>query len=152
MKKSYFFYLAASLAAIALAIFFARGSYLLFFDPPSLMLTFIPTAFMLLAVYSPGEFINAFKLAWHGNEGTKSEIKNSIAFFDTAQKLLLLMGIIGLMLGCMLMLSAGWEVQKFSFGLSVALVCILYAFLTIFLVTIPFKNALEKKLNDIEQE
>lgn len=150
MKKSYLFYLTASLATIALAIFFARGTYLLFLDPPSLMLTFIPTAFMLLAVYSPGEFINAFRLAWQGNEGTKSEIKNSIAFFDSARKLLLLMGIIGLMIGCMLMLSAGWEIKKFSFGLSYALVCILYAFLTIFLVTVPFKNALVKKLNDME--
>jgi flagellar motor component MotA len=151
MKKSYFIYLAASLGIIILGIFFANASFLVFFDPVSIMLTFLPTVFILLAIYSPGEFIGAFRLVWKGSKGSKSEVKNSIAFFKTASKLLLLMGIIGLMLGCILMLSAGWEPKKFAFGLSYALICLLYSFLTIYLVTLPFQNSLEKKLNEMEE-
>ncbi len=148
MKKSYFILLAVSIGIIILAVNFAKASPLVFFDPVSIMLTYIPTVLILLAVYSPGEFINAFGNAWRGRESSISELKNSIAFFKTAEKLLLVMGIIGLMLGCILMLTAKWEAEKFAFGLSYALICLLYAFLTIFLVTIPFRNALEKKLNE----
>jgi flagellar motor component MotA len=150
MKKSYFLYLILSLGIIILAVILARGSCIVFFDPPSVMLTFLPTILILLAVYSPGEFIKAFRIAWKGGESTITEVKNSISFFKTAGRLLLIMGIIGLMIGCMLMLSAGWEAEKFAFGLSYALICLLYAFLTIFLVTLPFQNALEKKLNEME--
>ena len=150
MRKSYFLLLALTLGTLGLGIFFARGSFLVFFDPPSILITFIPTVLMLLAAYSPADFIGAFRLAWGDNRGEKYEIKNAIVFFETAQKLLLLMGVVGLMIGCMLMLSAGWEIKKFSFGLSYALVCMFYAFLTTFLVTIPFKNVLQKKLNAME--
>ncbi len=150
MKKSYFLLLILTLGTLGLGIFFARGSLLVFFDAPSILITFIPTVLMLLAVYSPAEFIGAFKLAWGDNTGEKHEIKNAIVFFKTAQNLLLLMGVVGLMMGCMLMLSARLNIDKFSFGLSYALICMFYAFLTTFLVTIPFKNALQKKLNVIE--
>jgi flagellar motor component MotA len=150
MKRSYFLYLILSIGVIILGIILARGSCLVFFDPVSIMLTYIPTILILLAVYSPGEFIGAFRNAWKGSETTRSEVMNSIVFFKTAGRLLFIMGIIGLMLGCILMLTAGWEAKKFAFGLSYALICLLYAFLTIFLVTLPFQNALEKKLNEME--
>lgn len=152
MKKTYYVFLIASIAIFALAIFFARGSFMVFFDPPSIMLTLAPTVLILLTVYSPREFGRSFKLAWKDNEGTRIAVKNSINFFKSARNLLLLMGIIGLMIGCILMLSAGWEAKKFAYGLSFALICMLYSFLLIFLVTIPFQNALENRLNEIEDQ
>jgi len=152
MRKSYILFVILSLGVFAVAIVLAQGSFLVFFDPASMLLTFIPTLFMLLAVYTPSECVDAFRLAWNGSGGDRSAVMNAIAFFETAQKLLLLMGIVGLMLGCMLMLSAGWRIEKFALGLSYALVCMLYAFITIFLVTVPFSNALRKKLNSMPRE
>jgi len=154
MKKGYLIYLMSALAIIALAIVFARGDFLPFFDAPCIMLVFAPTVLMLLSHYSPSEIVHVFRTAMKGSESDRDELMDAYNFFDEAQRLMYTIALLAFILGVALMLLSYSDKnpqmitgEQFSRGLVTSVICIIYAMITVMLVTIPFKGAIQRKIN-----
>jgi len=150
MKKSYLIYVLIAFGLWILAIALARGNHLIFVDPLTAMIIVVIPMFIMLSHFGPGEIINSFFLAWRGN-GAGKEFKNAILFFETAQKLMYASGVIGLVCGIVLMMDAyPMKTEFFARGFGTTILSIMYPALMASLVTLPFRSALQKKLNEME--
>jgi len=150
MKKTYPIYLILTLGIFALGIWFARGQYLLFFDPPSMMIVFLPMLFMLLTCNSPVEIINSFKTAMIDTATDIKEVKQALVIMETAQALTYKIAILAFMFGFVLMMVSDFKIEQYGRGFATAILGVVYALFAVIMVTMPFKMALKKKLIDLE--
>lgn len=155
MKKMYPLYLLAALCVFVAGVYIARGEILWLIDPPSAMLVFLPPVFLMLSHYTPGEMGKAFSTAFRGRaDADVVETKNALLFFTTLQNLILFSMAITVLLGAILILVGIYRQQNesalvLSHWSSVALLALLYGWLAVMLVTLPFRGALRKKLNEL---
>ncbi|HPL17290.1 MAG TPA: hypothetical protein PL180_11385 [Spirochaetota bacterium] len=155
MKKMYFVHIVLTMGIFILAIIWAKSDIMFMIDVPSLALLLGPTILMLLSHFSPKEFINAFKAAMAKNSASKGELKNALLFFSTAQTLIAASTVVAVFLGIIMVLGAIWKgydnnARILSGWMAVDFVSILYLAFGMLFVTVPFKSAVKKKLNELE--
>ena len=155
MKKMYFVYFLLTVGIFVLAVILAKSDILFMIDAPSLALLLGPTILMLLSHFSPKEFVNAFKVAMAKNSASEGELKNALLFFSTAQTLMIASTVVAVFLGIIMVLSAIWKgydnsARVLSGWMAVDFVSILYLALGMLFVTVPFKSAVQKKLNELK--
>jgi hypothetical protein len=154
MKKTYIVYALLTAGSSVLAVLFAQADLLIMIDAPSFAILFGPTILMLLSHYRPKEIVNAFKAAMAKSNAGEHELKNALLFFSTAQTMMVLSTVVAVFLGIIMILSAVWKggdnsAKVLSGWMAVDFVSILYLALGMLLVTVPFKSALQKRLNDL---
>lgn len=155
MKKSFIVYFLVTAGIFVLAVILAKSDILLMIDAPSLALILGPTILMLLSHFGPKEFINSFRTAMAKNSASEKELKNSLLFFSTAQTLMIASTVVAVFLGIIMILGAVWKGtvysgKELSGWMAVDFIAILYLALGMVLVTVPFKSAVQKRLNDIK--
>lgn len=142
------------LIALALLIYFMSLA-LPFLENliPGIKLVYVifPAAFILLTHYSPAEIVRAFKLAGRKSQGNKSDYKNAYLFFKTMQQLFIVIMLIGIPVLTIWSL-AGPQTTPPQIAHIIAIIvgAFLYPLLFILFLCLPFKSALEKKLNELE--
>jgi hypothetical protein len=157
MKLRYFIYAPLAMGTFFLMIaVFGKVSLLLFWDVPSVIIVLCPLLFLLLAIFGPRAMVDAFRAVLGSGEATKLELKRAVLFFATAQKILLLIGLLGTLASfyCMVggysaTLNSGNDYFLF---LLVAFLTVFYAFILTMIVTVPFRAALESKLYELEEK
>ena len=141
------------LAIVALIFFMSLALPFLKHLLPSLKLAYVifPVIFILLTHYSPKEIVTAFKLAGRKSQGTKAELKNAYLFFKTVQNSFIVLMLIDVPV-LVIWLLAGPQSTPPQIAHIVAILigAFLYPLIFILFLCLPFKSALEKKLNKIE--
>ncbi|MBN1496232.1 MAG: hypothetical protein JXA07_05645 [Spirochaetes bacterium] len=155
MKKSYIVYAVLTVGLFALGVVFAKSTIMIMIDIPSLMLVLAPVILMLLSHYGPKEFVNAFRAAMEKSNSNEHELKNALVFFSTAQKLVIASTAATVFLGIIMILNSIGEGytdsgKTVAWWMAVDVIAILYAGLLTMVITIPFKSALQKRLNDLK--
>ena len=159
MKRFSYFYFIGALFVIGYGF---RVSPLYLFNPKVLVFVLIPSIFLLLTHYSPVEMKNAFKMAFKKNKGTEAEVKNAFLFFRSAQNIFLMIAALGilaafirLIFGVPAIVPIPQDPAPHALGRILFADTIVHSILTIFypvllmvLVFLPFKSALQKKIND----
>jgi hypothetical protein len=155
MKKTYIVYAMLTVGSSVLAVIFARADLLIMIDAPAFAILFGPTVLMLLSHYGPKEFFNAFRAAMAQSNADEHELKNALLFFSTAQTMMILSTVVAVFLGIIMILSAVWKgsansAKVLSGWMAVDLISILYLAFGMLLVTVPFKSAVQKRLNELK--
>ncbi len=154
MKKTYIVYVLLTIGCSVLAVLIARADIMSIIDPPTLALILGPTILMLLTHFGPKDCINAFRSAMNRSGAAELELKNSLLFFSTAQTLMIVSGIAAVFIGLILILD-GMAMGKAESAkilarwFSVDIISVLYTALLMMLVTVPFKSAVQKRLNEL---
>lgn len=151
MKKSYWIYALVAFGMCIGAIFIAGVNPIVFTDPPSIALVLGVPLILLLGIFGPREIVNAFRHTVSRSDVEAPAIRRGIVFFATAQKMVLVTGVLFTLLGILMTLygiSKGRE-NPVAFYMVVAFQTVLWAIVITLLVTIPCRAALEKKLADI---
>lgn len=154
MKKTYIVYALLAVGSSVLAVLFAQANVLIMIDAPSLAILLGPTILMLLSHFGPKEFINAFKTAMAKNSAGERELKNALLFFSTAQTLMMASTVVAVFLGIIMILDfiangKADNAKTLSGWMAVDFTSILYLALGMLVVTVPFKSAIKKRLNDL---
>jgi hypothetical protein len=154
MKKTFIVYAVVTAGIFVLGVIIAQGDLLSLVDAPSLALVLGPAILMLLSHFGPKEFINAFKTAMAKSNAGERELKNALLFFSTAQTLIIASTIAAIFLGIVMVLTAVWKgyahsAKTLGGWMAVDLISILYAAMLMIVITIPFKSAVRKKMNDL---
>ncbi len=151
MKKTYPVYVILTLAVFASGIFLAGSSFPVFLDIPSMAIVFVPLIFMLLTVYTPSEMADAFRCAMRGADASEAELKRACLFFEGAQQMIYKIALTATLFGVILILSSLSKPEDLGRGFAVAILSVLYALITGFLVIVPFKTAVKKRLLEVEK-
>ena len=116
-----------------------------------LVYTVFPALFILLTHYSPREIIKAFRMAGRKSQGAMSDYKNALLFFKTMQNIFIVLMLIGIPI-LFIWFLAGPQSAPPQIAHIVAIVIgvFLYPLLFILLLCLPFKSAIEKKMNELE--
>lgn len=154
MKRMFVVYAGVTIGLFMLGIVFAKSNIMIMIDMPSLMLVLGPAVLMLLSHFGPKEFIGAFRAAMAKNRASGLELKNALVFFSTAQTLIIASTVATVFLGIIMILDnigrglteSGTTV---AWWMAVDVIAILYAGVLTMLITVPFKSALQKKLNEL---
>lgn len=154
MKKTYIVYVLLTLGCCVVAVLIAQADIMSVIDPPSLAIILGPTILMLLSHFGPRDCISAFRSAMSRSDAGEVELKNSLLFFSTAQTLLIVSGIAAVFIGLILIMD-GMAMGKAESAkilarwFSVDIIAVLYTALLMMLVTVPFKSAVQKRLNEL---
>lgn len=156
MKKMFIVYALLSVGIFVLGVIIARGNVMIMVDAPSLMLLLAPTVLMLLSHYGPKEFIRTFKTAMAKSNTGEHELKNALLFFSTAQKLIMASAVATAFLGIIMILDNVGRgnpetARTVAWWMAVDLISVLYAAMLLIVTTIPFKSAVQKRLNDLNK-
>lgn len=106
------------------------SSMIVYFDMASLLLIVVPTLVMLIFADLMGDYVRAYKIAWGNVEYTTKELKASKEAMNLSIKLVVIMGIVGIIIGTVSSLIQINEVHEIYFYfavLSVVLLTGLYA-------------------------
>ncbi len=155
MKKMYVVYALLTIGLAVAGVLVSQGDLMIMVDSPSLALLLVPTIFMLLSHYGPKEFIRAFQVAMAKTSAGEKELKNALLFFSTAQAMMIASTIVAVFLGIIMILDSIGKGQPQSartvaWWMAVDFVSILYLGFGLLLITVPFKSAVQKRLNDLE--
>lgn len=150
----YIVYALMTVGCAVLGVIFAKSNLMIMVDMPSLALILGPTLLMLLSHYGPKEFIKAFKSAMATNDAGERELKNALLFFSTAQTLMIASTIVAVFLGIIMILDIvgrgdEYSARKVAWWMAVDFISILYLGFGLLVVTIPFKSAVQKRLNEL---
>jgi small-conductance mechanosensitive channel len=119
---------------------------------PALFLVLFPVIFLLLTHFSPVEVIKAFKLAGRKSGGTKSELKNAALFFHTAQRFFVTVAVIGIIILIIWYLAGGFDAgqgpPRIANAVLIIVGAIWYPLFFILVICLPFRSAIQKKLNE----
>jgi hypothetical protein len=155
MKKMFIVYAVLTVGIFVMGIIWAKSNILIMFDLPSLALVILPAVLMLLSHYGPKEFINAFRVAMAKSNADGHELKNALLFFSTAEKLIIASAVAAVFLGIIMILDSvgkGYteSAKTVAWWMAVDVISILYSAIFMIVVTIPFKSAVQKRLNELK--
>lgn len=152
MKKSYALYALAVLGMCVAAIVTAGVPPLVFADPPSIAIIVGVPLVLLLGIVGPREIVDAFRHAGASSTPAPADIRRALVVFNTAQRLVLTVGVLFTMLGILMTLYglSRDTATPVAFYMVIAFQTVLYAILVTLLVIMPFRAALEKKLAAFE--
>lgn len=120
---------------------------------PGLKLFYVifPVLLILLTHYSPMEIFRAFKLAGRKSQGSKAEYKNAYLFFKTMQQLFIVLMLIGVpVLTVWLLAGPQSTPPQIAHIIAIIVGTFFFPLLFILFLCLPYKSALEKKLNELE--
>ncbi len=146
MKKLYPLSLVLVLGVFVLAIVFAKGVLGAYADVPCMVVTWVPPILLALATHGARGFRRAFSVAYGADRASEADARVALGFFVALQRYLLVSGILGLMVGITAMLANLYDTASLGRGLALALLTVLYALVTMLVVTMPMRSALEKRL------
>jgi hypothetical protein len=154
MKRTFFVYAALSIGLAVAGVLISNGNLMIMIDFPSLALLLGPTVFMLLSHYGPRECIAAFRAAMAGNGASERELRNAVLFFSTAQNLMIASTVIATFLGIIMILDdlgrGNTESPRaVAWWMAVDFISVLYLGFGMLLLTMPFKSAVQKRLNEM---
>ena len=151
MKKDYWIWMLMGVGIFIVAIIFTGASITVFIYPESIIIVVFAPAFLTIAVYGLPTFARSFKIAFREATASRKELQTGIKLFGALQRYLLLTGLITTMIGLVAMLANLVDATQIGPNLALALITLLYSLIFIFAVALPFKNALESKLNDMPE-
>lgn len=134
------------LIAYILFVGSSRSSMNIYLDVASLGVSLGLPFLLLLTQYSLKEMANAFRYAGDKAAYDEKEIKKAVVFFETFRNLLIAAGCFGTMVAIVAIFQITRDPEIVGKSMGVGLICLLYSSILIFTVTIPFANALKKKL------
>ena len=130
-----------------LAAVFAGGSVFLFIDIPSLMITVAPPFFIVAMGGMLKALVNGFKGVLSDSfELSLNERKSAVNVFDLLFKSTVACGVIGMMTGCILMLTNLEDLANIGRGLSLALLSVYWGFMFGFFLYLPIKVKLQNRI------
>ncbi|MEK6797078.1 MAG: hypothetical protein AABZ39_20055 [Spirochaetota bacterium] len=145
MKRLFFIPLIGALTLALGAYLLEGGNILLLFQITAALGTYGLTFVMLLTQYSPSEMGKAFSAAVKG--GTAKELKISLTYFGTMQRLAIVSGLFMPALGCIHIGMNTSEISKITgFLIALLMVSILYSLSIMLFITIPFSGAIKKRM------
>lgn len=100
------------------------GMYV-YVDIPSLIIIIIPTIVMLIFADLMGDYVRAYKIAWGDVQYTTKELKASKEAMNLSIKLVMIMGIVGIIIGAVSSLIQIREVNEIHFYFAVVCVVLL---------------------------
>ncbi len=121
---------------------------LIYIDPASFFIVLVPTILFLKSQFSWSEIGEAFTTAFSRKPVKKLKLEKALLFFTALQKYLIWAGLIDFTLGVIALFSNFSNYVTVGNGLAVALLVMLYAFILIFTVALPFQSGLKKKLTE----
>lgn len=105
-----------------------------FWNAPSLIIVLVITLSMLMLSDNLSDFTRGFNIVMSSKEYTTKELNSSYNAIDTSIKLIYLSGFIGIMIGCIGILSQIDDPSAYGPALAVALLTVFYsALINIFL-------------------
>ena len=116
-----------------------------------LAIVIFPIIFILLTHFSPAEILMAFKLAGRKSRGTPAEYRNAALFFKTMQHLLILFMLLGIPVIIIWFLATPQsDPPQIANIVRMIVGAFFFPLIFILFISLPFKSALQKKLNDLE--
>ena len=116
-----------------------------------LVIVIFPIIFILLTHFSPAEILTAFKLAGRNSRGTPAAYRNAALFFRTMQNLLTLFMLLGIPVIIIWFLATPQsDPPQIANIVRMIVGAFFFPLIFILFISIPFKSALQKKLNDLE--
>ena len=149
MKKSYFIFLVLCLGMLVLGVVFAGAKIGLYLNLPALIVVVFLPSFIVTGVYGLPAFLKAFRLAFHGTQATVEQLKTGAALFKMLGSCVLLTGFITTMIGLIAMLGNLMEAMAIGKTIAIAMITLFYSVILVFLVTLPFKSAYDKRLAEM---
>ena len=137
-------------ATLVWGILVSGGNLIMFFDPVSFIIVFGIVASALTAGGRWGDFIKSFAL-WLSKKSahTEVELKLGVSALDLAFRASNGAGAIGLTLGSVLALLSLHDMSKVGPYLAIALISPFYGMVLSFLIFLPMKLSMQKKLKEI---
>ena len=152
MKKSYFIFVVLCIGLLLLGVVFAGAKIGIYLSIPALVVVLFLPSFIVCGVYGLPVFLKSFRLAFHGNDATIEQLKTAAALFGMLGCSVLLTGFITTMIGFIAMLSNLMGAGEIGKMIALALITLFYSLNLVFLVTLPFKSAIENRLTLMSTE
>ncbi len=144
MKRSYPFWILVYLGIAAFAWVLA-GGLSIYLDLPSLAVILLLPLPLLIATFPLRELRAAFACVFH-NSVDLVELRSALVVFSTAERLLLLAGLFGVVSGLIGIFSHASGADMIGRGLALALVTPLYAVVIMMAFTVPLRAAVRRRI------
>ena len=151
MKKSYFVWVVLSIGIFFLGVVFTEAPIAAFVYIPAITIVVLAPALLLAGIYGLPAFGRSFKIAFSPSAASLEELKIGARLFASMQRLLVLTGIITTMFGLVAILTELEDASRLGPNLALAMITLLYSLMLIFTVAIPFKNALENRIDEVTE-
>lgn len=158
MKKVSILYYAAAIVAALYLIKLAIGAPAFNAMAPHAVWLFYVVflvILLLLTHFTPAEMYQAIMATRRNRDNTKAELKNAYLFFKTAQSFFVVSSLIGIVLLVIWYLAGGFDTgngpPRIASAASFLVTAFLYPLLFILFVCLPFRSAVQKKLNDMDE-
>ena len=148
MKRLYFLSVAAFLGIVILTIVTSAGRMVFYLCLPCLLLVTVTPFVVLLATFSPAEMARSFRVAFQRAPADEASLRTAAAFFRASQIYVVLSGLMGALVGLVAMLAELSGDTEVGFGLALVLLTLLYSILILFILVVPFRTALARKLEN----
>ncbi len=129
--------------SIGFVLFGIGGGIALFISPASALIVYGPALALILAAYGGKGLGLVFKAPFARNM-IKEDIKKSINVYKDLKLYLILWGWVGMMIGLILMGARFDNLKALGPGLALAIVGVLYGYLSAYIVCYPIQRRLEQ--------
>jgi flagellar motor component MotA len=145
-KSSYLIYLVLSLTSIAALIFFTGASYLFYIDIASLLVILI--FLCILTIFQTGvkRTLDYYKCVFDPR-ADKALVTEAAGYFSSLSLYTLAVGSVVFFTGLIAVLGNLEDTSSVGPNLALALITLLYAGLLCVLIFLPFRIALEKRMD-----
>ncbi len=150
MNRFYFIAVILVIGLIAAAIVWNVTSIAYFLDVPSLIVVIVPVLALCFATFSPRDMGRSFRAAFSRGQVETSELKTAAVFFRALERYILLSGFLGALLGVMSLLWMMRSDTKIATGFAMLLISVFYALILLFVLAVPFRVAVDRKLVEAE--
>lgn len=113
---------------------------------PSFIMVAGTTFVLLLMNFSVREMGRCFAAGFRKEDANLEDLKKGFIFFQTMQVYLLLSGFLGTMVGAIAMLVHLKDSSRVTFGAALSLTTLVYGFVFLMLVALPFKTGIKKRI------
>jgi len=152
MGKSYLIFVVLCLGVLLLAVVLAGANIGIYVSLPALIIVVLLPSCIVIGVFGLSAFFTSFKNAFIGTETTKSELATGSALFSLFSRCLLLTGFITSMIGLIALLGELKEPGELGRTIALALITLFYSLILVFLVTLPYKYAYDRRLIEVNGE
>lgn len=153
MKRTYFLSLILMGGVIAGMVIISGCGIMWYLDIASFVIVVLPPLLLSLAVNSPARIARHFTIAFADKAAERLELENAQVFFKGLFKYFLLSGIMGTLFGIILVLSILEKLNtSIGEGISASFLTLFYSIIFIILLVVPFQQAVERRLEDLNHE
>lgn len=146
MKRSYPVLLVVFLGLWTAAILMAGGRITVFVSVPALAVVVAVSLVMLLGSFSFREIGRCFAVAYGDSPESRDDLEVALAFFEAAERYLIVSGVLGFFVGAVTMLANLTDASTMGSGTALALLTVVYGLMLYIGLVVPFKAAVKRKL------